>query len=126
MFHVPNQYRNRTHRTYGTGDHDGNKGAFEIPLENNRLMIIIADDGLDAPEPHQWEHISVRIVDNDGSNVTPSWADMNAAKNVFWDAEDCVVQFHPPRSQYVNRHPHVLHMWRSVNWRMPQPPKWMV
>jgi hypothetical protein len=30
----------------------------------------------------------------------------------FFDDEECVVQFHPPQSKYVNRHPFVLHLWK--------------
>lgn len=42
---------------------------------------------------------------------------------MFWSAEDCVVQFHPPRSQYVNFHPNCLHLWRQVDaqFKVPDP-----
>ncbi len=43
-------------------------------------------------------------------------------KDVFWDPEEIVIQYHPPRSQYVNNHPHVLHMWRPLGFEIPLPP----
>jgi len=32
----------------------------------------------------------------------PSWDVMWYFKDVFWDEEDCVVQYHPPKSKYVS------------------------
>ena len=43
-------------------------------------------------------------------------------KTVFWDREDCVVQFHPPESEYVNDHPFCLHLWRPVGVVIARPP----
>lgn len=43
-------------------------------------------------------------------------------KDQFWDEEECVVQFHPPRSDYVNNHPFVLHLWKPLAVEMPRPP----
>jgi hypothetical protein len=44
-------------------------------------------------------------------------------KDTFWDGEDCVMQLHPPRSEYVNNHPYCLHLWRPTDGRViPQPP----
>ena len=57
-----------------------------------------------------WEHCSVSI----NRARTPSWEIMCAVKDLFWDEEDVVVQFHPKKSEYVNNHPHVLHLWRQV------------
>jgi len=41
-------------------------------------------------------------------------------------ASDCVVQYHPPRSEYVNNHPFCLHLWRPAGLDLPLPPAWMV
>jgi hypothetical protein len=119
--HVPHQYRNRTHPRMGTGDLAGNNGLFEVPYRAGVTLVVIASDGLDLAPPAQWEHVSVRAMDADGSRV-PTWDEMCHVKALFWDAEDCAVQLHPPRSRYVNRHPHVLHLWRSLNTRQPLPP----
>jgi hypothetical protein len=47
-------------------------------------------------------------------------------KDLFWDETDAVVQFHPAKEDYVNCHPHVLHLWRSVEQVFPKPDKIMV
>jgi hypothetical protein len=45
------------------------------------------------------------------------------AKDMFWDDEDLAVQYHPPKSDYINTHPNVLHMWRVPGVEFPMPPK---
>jgi hypothetical protein len=108
-FHVPETCRKRlppTERLYSTSA-DGNNGAFDLGMG----MLAIASDG------GGWEHVSVSF-----SNRTPTWKEMAQVKSIFWDAEDCVVQYHPPKSRYVNFHPHCLHLWRPTAIEMPQPP----
>jgi hypothetical protein len=105
---VPNQFRLRTHPIYGTTDADGCNGAFQIPLKDGRQMFAIVSDGLEAPMPNQWEHVSISIRDATGETFLPTWDEMCLAKETFWGPEETVVQFHPPRSQYVNNHPKVL------------------
>ena len=51
---------------------------------------------------------------------------MCQVKALFWGPEDCVLQFHPPESQYVNLHPHCLHLWRETGRDMPTPPMLLV
>lgn len=100
----------------GSGDWAGNNGAFQIWLSNRTDAMVIASDG------EGWEHVSVRMVDkNTGSDITPTWAQMCKIKDIFWDDEDCVIQYHPPKSEYVNNHPHVLHLWRPTNQSIPLP-----
>ena len=45
---------------------------------------------------------------------------------MFWDEEDCVVQYHPPKSDYVNIHKNCLHLWRPTDGELPRPPKIMI
>lgn len=123
-FHVPNRYRLRGHPTHGSGDHDGPNGAFLVPLGKGTAALVIASEGGVDPL-NVWEHVSVSIREDDSTRL-PRWDEMVAIKETFWDASDCVVQFHPPRDGYVNDHPHVLHLWRSVTYRQPMPPRWMV
>lgn len=51
---------------------------------------------------------------------------MCQVKDLFWDPEDWVVQFHPAHSEYVNNHPGVLHLWRCLTQPFPQPDRLMV
>jgi len=114
MFHVPNQYRNRTHPILKSTDEWGNNGFFHIPLEEGVVANVQASEGLG------WEHVSVHIVE-DGEAQTPTWDEMCAIKDIFWDEEDCVVQYHPPKSMYVNHHEHVLHLWKPQIKQLPVP-----
>lgn len=111
-FHVPNKYRIRE-GAFASTDDEGNNGAFEIPILVY-LMKVIASD-------HEWEHVSVSL-----QNRYPTWSEMCFIKNLFWDEEDCVVKFHPPKSQYVNNHPYCLHLWRKVRHEFETPPTRMI
>ena len=79
----------------------------------------------ETPWPYQgmplWEHVSVSYADR-----IPCWETMCQIKDLFWSPEDCVVQYHPPHSEYVNCHPNVLHLWRPLGADLPRPPTWMV
>jgi hypothetical protein len=121
MFHVPNKYRisKEDHPMLGSDSSYGNSGAFRIPIDKNILAFVIASDG------GKWEHVSVHIVE-DGKNETPAWEEMCKIKEIFWDEEDCVIQYHPAKSEYVNNHKHTLHLWRPVNIEIPIPPSIMV
>lgn len=117
MFHVVEEFR----ITSGAGELNsnstyGNNGAFFIRSVklNNPLRAIASDSG-------GWEHVSVSLP-----NRCPRWEEMQFVKDLFWDDEDCVIQFHPPKSTYKNCHPHTLHMWRPIGIELPRPPTIMV
>lgn len=107
MFHVPNNYRVRTNHVLATQNNAGNNGFFMLKIED-AIAYVIASDGMG------WDHVSVHMVE-DGKVETPTWEEMCVVKDLFWDEEDCVVQYHPPKSEYVNCHPHTLHLWRPNN-----------
>jgi len=43
-------------------------------------------------------------------------------KALFWRSDETVIQFHPPESEYVNDHPHCLHLWRNTRHEHALPP----
>ena len=92
----------------------GNNGAFYLMRGGVRLTVIVSDGG-------GWDHVSVSC-----SHRTPTWAEMCWIKDLFFEPEEAVVQYHPPASTYVNTHPNCLHMWRCQTAEMPLPPPWMV
>lgn len=96
MFKVPECYRVKSGRL-GSDISYGNNGLFLIDK-----LRCIASDGAD------WEHVSVSLEDR-----PPRWNEMCKVKDIFWDDEDLVVQFHPVKSDYVNYHPYCLHLWRK-------------
>lgn len=113
-----NKHRIRTGR-FGSDDSFGFNGLFQFALPGEaRRIQVIASDGMG------WQHVSVSFGAT--SKSTPSWELMCRVKDLFWEDTDCVVQFHPPKSEYVNNHVACLHLWRSLDAPQPIPPSIMV
>lgn len=100
----------------------GAYGSFLIQGPCGEALRIVAS-GADADDKASrgWEHVSVSP-----RRRPPNWQEMCFVKDLFWEPEECVVQFHPPRSEYVNNHPHCLHLWRNKNVAFPLPPSILV
>ena len=92
---------------FGSDSLNGFDGAFFVqgPVKGV-LLKIVSTSGLD-PVAQNWEHVSVST-----EHRCPNWDEMCFVKDLFWDDEECVVQFHQPKSQYVNHHPYCLHLWK--------------
>lgn len=99
----------------GSTQRIGNNGAFTILTYEGVYLAVIASD------QDGWEHVSVSRP-----RRCPSWAEMCQVKDLFWAPEEYVIQYHPPKSEYVNCHPYCLHMWRPIGQSFPTPPRWMV
>ncbi len=135
MFHVPELARDTTHPMLGTTSADGNNGAFHVESpEPGWTLALICSDGShpDVPESIGWEHVSVHAyrrvvaVSSPAQMRTPTWKEMSYVKRLCWDGEDVVMQLHPRESEYVNCHPHVLHLWRPTHADIPTPPSILV
>jgi hypothetical protein len=113
MFKIPNEYRIRE-GVLGSTDGIGNNGAFTIPFASF-ILHVIASDG------QGWEHVSVSLP-----NRCPNWREMCFIKDLFWDEEDVVIQYHLAKSEYVNVHDNCLHLWRPVGVEIPTPSKELV
>jgi len=120
MFHVPELYRIVYGKLASTSTL-GNKGAFHFPPAENRKrhLLVIASDG------YGWEHVSIH-AEKGNEILTPYWDEMCEMKSYFWDDEDVVMQLHPRKSDYINMHPHTLHLWRPVGIELPTPPTILV
>jgi len=126
---VPEQFRiSPKHAPSKKGDPFG---WFQIPSpDKNRVtktnLMCLASDGMKGVE---WEHVSIRAVKNFNGkwkDLIPTWAEMCFIKQLFWDDEDVVMQLHPRKSDYVNIHESVLHLWRPKTIEIPTPPKIVV
>jgi len=95
----------------------GNNGVFLIPGPTRHRLLVIASD------QEGWEHCSVSVV---RQKRTPTWDEMCYVKDHFWPADECVVQYHPPKADYVTFHDFTLHLWRPIGEAMPRPPHTMV
>ncbi len=91
---------------------EGNNGYFLIYVPATQSIVtVIASDGAG------WDHVSVSLKNRD-----PRWEEMSYIKDLFFDDEETVVQFHPKKSEYVNNHPHCLHLWRKQDGEHELPP----
>jgi hypothetical protein len=101
---------------FNTDASHGNNGYFSIKQKYTKkpvLFFIQASDG------SGWEHVSVSMP---LGNRTPTWEEMCFIKDLFWDAEDVVVQYHPAKKDYVNLAKDCLHLWRPTKEEIPTPP----
>lgn len=103
MFKFPEQHR--------VAGHAGKSGAF-VFKKNNITFRMVASNGLG------WEHVSISL----DKKRSPDWEEMCMLKNIFWDEDDCVIQFHPAKKDYVDNHPNCLHLWRPIEGIFPTPP----
>ena len=101
----------------------GFNGMFRIPKDGN-IVRCVASDGADFSDPAwKWQHVSVSV---EWDKRPPKWSLMCWVKDLFWEPDDWVVQFHPAHSEYVNYHPGCLHLWRPLMEKLPTPLTLMV
>lgn len=132
---VPEQYRVHNHPIpqFSSDASSGANGYFFIPHYKvaDYFFGCMVSDGTLIPEDMRhvprWEHVSVTIkTDKRSVQRCPTWEEMCFVKSLFWDDEEPVMQLHPPKSQWVNNHPHCLHLWKSLEVPIPLPPMIMV
>lgn len=90
-----------------------NFGMFYIPIKKSNIPLKV----ICAPMHYEWQHVSVSLP-----NRCPTWSEMALVKSLFWSEDETVVQFHPKKSEYVNNHPHCLHLWRKNGQEFELPP----
>ena len=114
---ISSEYLNK-HRLiegqYGSDSSYGMTGAFMIPAPNGKDLRIISSSGIWGGD---WEHISVSV-----KNRYPNWEEMCLAKDLFWDEDETVIQYHPAKENYVDQHPYCLHLWKPKKEKIPLPP----
>jgi len=103
-----NKYRIQHPAGYG----DSYNGAFKIFI-GGRSFYVVASNGGD------WEHVSVSLKNQ---KRTPTWEEMCNVKNMFFEEDEVVVQFHPGKDEYVNIHEFCLHLWKPRFIDIPTPP----
>ena len=120
MLHVPEKFRDKATEIagYGKTAEGTNNGVLMFPVKSKPRSIAraIVSDGAG------WEHVSISLK----IGLTPTWEQMCEVKDLFWDKADCVVQYHPAESEYVNVHETCLHLWRPTTNQLPSPPSYMV
>jgi hypothetical protein len=99
-------------------------GLFLLPRKIGSIGTFFKAIASCSPEA-EWEHVSVSPLDT-ALKRCPTWDEMCFVKDLFWLPEDTVVQFHPPKSEYVNLAAYCLHLWRPISAEVPRPPKILV
>lgn len=94
--------------------YDGGYGNIHFPWGINNATVIFSWGG-------GWDHVSVSHP-----NRCCTWEEMCLVKDIFWEPEDWVVQYHPAKSKYKNIYPYTLHLWKPQNKELPIPPSYMV
>lgn len=98
----------------GEVGYDGGYGDIYFPAQREAMSVIWSfGEG--------WEHVSVSY-----RKRMPTWEEMCKVKDMFWNEDETVVQFHPKKSEYVNTHKYCLHLWRKKNTDFELPPKYLV
>jgi hypothetical protein len=96
----------------------GMTGAFFVMGPKGAKLKIVSS-GVD--DEYGWEHVSVSV-----QHRTPNWDEMCFVKDLFWREDECVMQLHPAKSEYINCHPNCLHLWMPMSGKIPTPPSMLV
>jgi hypothetical protein len=116
--HELDRYRERGSSDYESPD-GASWGLFYIKTSTWGYLKMLSSGHAHTPSgPGAWEHVSVSLP-----NRTPTWEEMSRVKDLFWGEEEQVLQFHPPRSRYVNHCVNCLHLWRHPGHEPELPPK---
>ena len=103
MRNAPNLKAERYRITVGPQARDitfGNNGMFEVPAGTVTLLVRVS-------EGCGWDHVSVSLP-----HRTPTWAEMETVRALFFRDDETVMQLSVPRDEHVNIHDHTLHLWR--------------
>lgn len=65
-----------------------------------------------------WDHVSVSF-----RTRCPTWNEMCVVKDIFFRDDECCVEYHPAKKDYVNVHEHCLHIWKPQDAELPMPPR---
>lgn len=95
---------------------DETQGHFMIPHDKTNIILFVV-----ATSHAGWDHVSVSA-----HNRCPNWIEMCFIKNLFFNDDEVVVQFHPKKEEYVNLAKNCLHLWKCQDKEFPQPVKEMV
>jgi hypothetical protein len=103
---------------WSSTEKDGMAGGFRLIGPSGALLRVLSSG---PKQGYDWEHVSVSC-----EKRTPEWKEMCFVKDMFWTENECVVQYHPPKSRYVNFHPYTLHLWKLSDNTFPMPPMLLV
>lgn len=84
------------------------------------LSGLLVVESIESYGDERWHHGGVSRPDR-----LPSWEDIKLVRRLFIWTDREAHQVLPPDSEYVNRHPFVLHLWRPLD-RLRVVPEFML
>lgn len=106
--------KNDENRVYGAKG-DCHNGIFKVYVSGRSFFVVVSNGG-------GWDHVSVSPCSRT-RQTCPTWEEMCAIKDMFFEPEECVVEYHPAKSEYIDNYPYCLHLWRPQEVDIPTPPK---
>ena len=106
---------------YASDESYGLAGAFRLIAPGGTMLLAVSSGAAGNGNDTGWEHVLVSA-----EHRCPTWDEMVFVKDLFWTEDEMCVQYHPPKSEYVNFYPHCLHIWRPINMTIPMPPVLLV
>lgn len=106
--HAAESYRIR-HGRLGSDDSFDSNGYFLVPYKEEFLLCLISDSG-------GWDHVNISLPAR-----TPNWEEIEFVRDIFFDAQDIVVIYSPPRLFPYVTNPFHIHMWRRQGHQFPIP-----
>ena len=104
---------------------DGCRFLVRIPNTEDALCCIASWGG-------KWDHVSIHAMrmpqdihgcDPGAQDDAPTWDEMCLVKEICFMPNEWAIQYHPAHEDYVNHHPHTLHIWKPQTKSLPKPPK---
>lgn len=106
-------YNNVLRRVMPAGWRSVRKTEDGAAWTNDRLAVIVsAATELDGK---RWLHLSCSLMGDEGK--LPSWDDLREVRDVFLGDEALCLHLIPPRSEHVNIHSGVMHLWHCMDGR---------
>lgn len=81
----------------------------EIGRAREHALTVICTGHL-YPDGRRWMHVSFSRP-----HRLPSWEDLRVVKDTFVGRDRLALQVLPRQDEYVNIHPHVLHLWSCLD-----------
>lgn len=118
----------RRHQSRLAAERIGNLNAILVRLDERWRIIrdpsnsdgiqAVRADGLqvivsyDTPpfSSRTWLHVSCTKTSKTGSSL-PEWIDLKTCKELFIGEDEEALQIFPPKAEWVDIHPAVLHLW---------------
>lgn len=114
------------------GDRGQRYGSFALKLNHpdgnvNREWYAQIIAAADFPETAGWQHVSVCMRGKRKEDYRlPTWHELRQVKDLFWNEDETVVSFFPKKSEYINVHEWVLHLWSRADREIELPPSILI